>query len=82
MTTFTESTVESAALTWLEALSYTTLHGPDIAVDQPTAERSDPNARDVVLEGRLRQALTRLNPDLPAEALEDAYRRLTRADAS
>ena len=45
------------------------------------AERSDPNYRDVVLEGRLRQALVRLNPDLPAEALEDAYRKLTRTDA-
>ena len=45
------------------------------------AERSDPSYRDAVLEGRLRQALVRLNPDLPADALEDAYRRLTRTDA-
>ena len=43
--------------------------------------RSDPNYRDVVLEGRLRQALVRLNPDLPPEALDDAFRKLTRADA-
>jgi len=47
---------------------------PDIAVGEPAAERSDANYRDVVLKGRLRQALVRLNPDLPAEALEDAYR--------
>ena len=32
-------------------------------------------------KGDLRQALVRLNPDLPAEALEDAYRKLTRTDA-
>ena len=31
--------------------------------------------------GGLRQALARLNPDLPPEALEDAYRKLTRVDA-
>ena len=31
-----------------------------------------------MLDGRLRQALARLNPDLPPEALEDAYRKLTR----
>ncbi len=29
----------------------------------------------------MRQALVRLNPDLPREALEDAYRKLTRVDA-
>ena len=37
--------------------------------------------RDVVLEARLRQALARLNPALPAEALEDALRKLTRLSA-
>jgi len=81
MSSFTESVVEDAALAWLEALGYAVLHGPDIAVGMPGAERGDPNYRDVVLEGRLRQALVRLNPDLPAEAIEDAYRKLTRTDA-
>ena len=81
MSSFTESVVEDAALVWLEALGYAVLHGPDMAVGMPGAERSDPNYRDVVLEGRLRQALVRLNRDLPAEAIEDAYRKLTRTDA-
>jgi type I restriction enzyme R subunit len=78
---FAESVVEDAALAWLESLGYAVLHGPDIAVGMLGAERSDPSYRDVVLEDRLRQALARLNPDLPAEALEDAYRKLTRTDA-
>ena len=34
-----------------------------------------------VLEGRLRSALTRLNPGLPAESLEEAFRKLIRLDA-
>jgi type I restriction enzyme R subunit len=76
-----ESHVEAAALAWLESLGYSILHGPDIAAGEPGAERSDPNYRDVVLERRLRQALAQLNPDLPAEALEDAYRKLIRTDA-
>ena len=80
MTTFTESVVEEAALAWLEALGYAVLHGPDIAVGILGTERSDPNYRDVVLEGRSRQALARLNPELPAEALDDAFRKLTRLD--
>ena len=78
---FTESVVEEAALAWLKSLGYSVLHGPDITAGEPDAERSDPNYRDVVLERRLRQALRHLNPDLPAEALEDAYRKLTRTDA-
>ncbi len=78
---FTESVVEDAALAWLEALGYQVAHGPDIATGEPFAERGDPHYRDVVLEGRLRQALVRLNPNLPHEALEDAYRKLTRGDA-
>ncbi|MFY9268618.1 MAG: type I restriction endonuclease subunit R [Candidatus Manganitrophaceae bacterium] len=81
MSHFTESVVEDAALAWLESLGYAVLHGPDIAVGEPAAERSDPNYRDVVLEGRLRRALARLNRDLPPEALEEAFRKLTRTDA-
>jgi len=77
---FTESVVEDAALAWLDSLGYTVLHGPEIAVGMLAAERRDPNYRDVVLEGRLRQALVHFNPELPAEALEDAFRKLTRTD--
>lgn len=80
-TGFTESNVEEAALAWLESLGYEVKHGPEIAAGEPAAERSDPNYRDVILEGRLRQALFRLNPTLPAEALEDAFRKLTRLSA-
>jgi type I restriction enzyme R subunit len=78
---FSESVVEQAALAWLESLGYVVLYGPDIAAGMLGAERSDPNYRDVVLEVRLRQALVRFNPDLPAEALDDAFRKLMRPDA-
>lgn len=33
-----------------------------------------------MLERRLRDAIVRLNPTLPAEAVEDAFRKVTRAD--
>jgi type I restriction enzyme, R subunit len=81
MSRFAESVVEEATLAWFEALGYTVLHGPDIAAGDPNAERSDPSYRDVVLDERFRQTLVRLNPDLPHEALEDAYRKLMRSDA-
>ena len=81
MNRFAESVVEEATLAWLQALGYGVLHGPDIAAGEPGAERSDPNYRDVLLEARLRRSLSRLNPDLPPEAIEDAFRKLSRADA-
>ena len=75
VTALTESTVEDAALAWLESLGWSIAHGPDSAPDTPGAERSDYGA--VVLERRLRDVLARLNPSLPTEALDDAFRKLT-----
>jgi type I restriction enzyme, R subunit len=81
VSSFAESVVEDAALAWLSGLGFAIVHGPEIAVGMPGAERTDPGYRDVLLEHRLRQALVRLNPDLPPEALDDAFRKLTRSDA-
>ncbi len=75
MAHLTESDIESAALAWLEALGWQIKNGVEIAPDGATPERGDFSA--VVLERRLRDALALLNPGLPAEALEDAFRRLT-----
>lgn len=81
MTAFTESIVEEAGLDWLARLGYAVLHGPDIAAGEPGAERNGSSYRDTVLEPRLRAALARLNPELPVEALDDAYRKLMCLDA-
>jgi type I restriction enzyme R subunit len=80
MTPFTESIVEQAALTWLQHAGWSALHGADMAPDTPAAERSDYS--QVVLEARLRTALARLNPALPPEALDDAFRKLTRPEGA
>ena len=72
----TESTVEEAVLLWLTGTGWTVAYGPDIARDTPNAERDD--YREGILEGRLRSALVRLSPGLPAGAIEDALRRLVR----
>jgi type I restriction enzyme R subunit len=82
MTGLTESTVEEAGLRWLAALGFAVAHGPEIAIGQPGAERSDPTYRDVVLDWRLREALVRLNPELPQEALDDAFRKIVRAEGA
>jgi type I restriction enzyme R subunit len=80
MARFSESVVENAALEWFEGLAYAVAHGPDIAPDTPGAERDDYG--QVVLANRLRQALERLNPTLPSEALDDAFRKLTRPEGA
>lgn len=77
---FTESVVEQAALGWLEHLGWQVKLGPEIAPGEPEAERTDYG--QVVLEKPLRDALRRLNPRLPPEALEDAFRRLTRTEGA
>jgi type I restriction enzyme R subunit len=69
-----ESTVESAALAWLSELGWQVKHSSEIAPDGLFAERQDYG--QVVLNQRLRDALARLNLDLPPEALQDAFRKL------
>ncbi|HXK42952.1 MAG TPA: type I restriction endonuclease subunit R [Anaerolineae bacterium] len=78
MARLTESDIESATLTWLEAVGWQVKHGAEIAPGELFAERADYG--EVVLAQRLRDALARLNPDLPAEALEDAFRKVARPD--
>lgn len=53
------------------------LNGYYIAPGELFAERA--TYSNVILEGRLRSALTVINPSIPQEALEDTYRKLTRA---
>ena len=76
---FSESVIEQAALAWLESLGYLILSGPEIAPEEPAAERD--NYGQVVLEYRLRQALARLNPQVPPDAINEAFRKLTRPDS-
>lgn len=71
-----ESHVEEATLEWFEGLGYSVAHGPDLAPDQPGAERA--TFGDVVLEERLRAAIARLNPKIPDEAREEALRKVVR----
>ena len=73
-----ESIVEDAALTWFGELGYAVGHGPDIAPGEPATERD--SFADVVLMGRLRDAITRLNPVIPKEAREEALRKVLGSD--
>jgi type I restriction enzyme R subunit len=71
-----ESIVEDAALGWFGELGYAVGHGPHLAPGEPAAERD--GFGDVVLAGRLREAIARFNPTVPADAREDALRKVLR----
>ncbi|MHC5725826.1 MAG: type I restriction endonuclease subunit R, partial [Nostoc sp.] len=78
MAKLTEGDVEAATLEWFEQLNYTTLHASEIAPDEPNAERQ--TYADVVLLPRLRSSLEIINPQIPADAIEEAIRKITRAE--
>ncbi|HMN77939.1 MAG TPA: type I restriction endonuclease subunit R [Burkholderiaceae bacterium] len=72
-----EDAVEQAMLEWLAGLGWSTAHGPDIS--PPDARTQGPERasyREVVLAGRLREAIARLNPHVPPGARDDALRRV------
>ena len=73
---FNEAMVEDAALEWFGQLGYAIGHGLQLAPDEPAAERD--SFGDVVLVERLRAAIQRLNPGIPAEAREEALRKVVR----
>ena len=77
---FSESVVEQATLAWLESVGWAVVGGAEIAPGEPGAERE--SYTQVILERRLFDALTRLNPTLPPDALDEAFRKLTRADGA
>ena len=70
----TEDQLEQEALGWLADVGYSVVYGPDIAPDGPKPERD--NYRQVLLVGRLRSAIDRLNPAVPAHAREDALKQV------
>lgn len=71
---FYESHLEEATLEWFEELGYEIIFGPDIAPDGEYPEREDYG--DVILAERLKESLTRINPKLPDDAIEDALRQI------
>ena len=77
---FDEREVEEAALEDLRELGWRTVRGADVSPGGASAERG--GYEEVALEGVLQDALARLNPDLPPDALRDALRRLIRPEGA
>lgn len=74
-----EAQLEIATVGYFRELGYEYAFGPDIAPDGEAPERSDYG--QVVLVGRLRAAMGRINPGMPDEVIEDVIRQVTRTDS-
>lgn len=76
---FNESTVEEAALAWFEGLGYEHRHGSDIAPGEPHAERESYD--EVIIPLRFQEAIYRINPTAPQDAIEEAIRKIQKWSA-
>jgi type I restriction enzyme R subunit len=75
----TESDLEELVLEYLSEDGWALIYGPGIAPGELSSERND--FRDCVIAGRLRDALFRLNPHLPNDALNEAAKTVLRPES-
>ncbi|RXZ00840.1 type I restriction endonuclease subunit R [Fictibacillus sp. S7] len=75
MYSFNEDELEHATLDWLEEIGYEVASGPDLAHDGISPERQDYST--VFLEGRLTDALSRINKNVKIQEIEEAVRKVT-----
>jgi type I restriction enzyme R subunit len=72
----TEDQIEQFAIARLRELGYAYQHGPGIAPDGEQPERE--SYEQVLLLGRLRAAVRRINPRIPAASQEEAVKQVAR----
>ncbi|MXZ83134.1 MAG: type I restriction endonuclease subunit R [Synechococcus sp. SB0666_bin_14] len=78
MALITEEHLERQAIAWFRELGYAHAFAPDLGPDSPSPERTD--YRQVILGGRLRAALRRLNPGISIDSIDAAVQQLANPD--
>ena len=76
MSRLTESAIEDFAIKLFERLGYNYIHAPDIAPDSDNPERS--RYDEVLLTGRLENALKRINSSLSDAVVQNALKEVER----
>ncbi|MCC6864564.1 MAG: type I restriction endonuclease subunit R [Ignavibacteria bacterium] len=76
MKPITESHIEEFALEELTKLEWDYAYGPDISPEGSNPART--SFEDVVLADKLRNAVTKINPHIPVDALEQAVQKVLR----
>lgn len=75
----TESAIEAFAIELLEKQGYQYIYGPSIAPDSDTPVRA--SFEEVILTERIKAAVARINPTVPADARDDAVKQITRLNS-
>ncbi len=87
MNKITESAIETFAVELLEKQGYQYIYGPDISPDSDStgvsqyASAKRASFEDVLLLEKLKNAVSRINPDIPTEAREDAIKQIERLNS-
>jgi type I restriction enzyme R subunit len=76
---FQESVVEQATLAWFELLGYEVAQGSNFTPDELDSDRQ--TYADVILSSRLCSALIQINRQIPAEAIDEAIKIVTRPES-
>jgi len=71
---FREDELEQASLEILQSLGYEYIHGKELSPSAEFPQRE--SYREVILSEKVKEALFRINRDLPNEAIENAYRQI------
>lgn len=79
MTKLNENAIEQLAISLLQDLGYQYVYAPDIAPDGDRAERND--FADVLLQKRLQSAVSRINPNVPIDAQQEALKEILRINS-
>ena len=80
MTKITENIIETFAIELLEKLGYAYVYAPDIAPDAANPERV--SFEEVVLSGRLQNAVKRINSNIPELAQNEAVKEVLRISST
>ncbi len=81
MTRITEHSIESLAIELLDKLGYAYIYAPDIAPDSDPSTGSGPERESyeqVLLLGRLQNAVRKINPSIPSDARAEAIKEIQR----
>ncbi|MFN7610695.1 MAG: type I restriction endonuclease subunit R, partial [bacterium] len=76
MSRITENIIESFAIELLNKLGYAYIYAPDIAPDSENPERE--TFEQVLLVGRLQNAIKKINPSIPSAAQAEAIKEILR----
>lgn len=75
----TKSAIKTLTIELLEQQGYEYICGPDIAPNSETPERA--SFEEVLLLGKLEGSVSRINPDIPADAHEDVIKQIERLNS-